>query len=95
MNITFIAFTFGAGIPILFPIALASYTVVYFMERLLLARSYRQPPMFDESLNRTAIKLLLFAPILYLTVGYWMMDNIQLFRNEVVFRETYNQHEPT
>ena len=34
LNIIFITFMFGAGIPILFPIALASLVVLYIMERL-------------------------------------------------------------
>ena len=34
MNIVFITFMFGAGMPILFPIALCSFTVFYIMERL-------------------------------------------------------------
>ena len=47
MNTIFITFMFGAGIPILFPIALAAFLVLYIMERLLLARSYRHPNFFD------------------------------------------------
>ena len=34
MNVCFITFTFGAGIPILFPIALCNFIVLYLMERL-------------------------------------------------------------
>jgi hypothetical protein len=55
LNIAFITFAFGAGIPILFPIALASFIIIYFLERILLAKYYRQPPLFDETLNRLAI----------------------------------------
>ena len=43
---------FGAGIPILFPIALASFITLYIVERLLVAYSYQRPPMFDNSLNK-------------------------------------------
>ena len=76
MNITFITFMFGAGFPILFPIACLSFIVLYIMERLLLAYSYKQPPMFDESLNKTAILILVLAPMLYCSFGYWMFHNI-------------------
>ena len=47
MNTIFITFMFGAGIPILFPIALATFFVLYIMERLQLATSYRHPNMFN------------------------------------------------
>ena len=41
LNITFITFMYGAGMPILFPIAFASFITLYLMERLLVAYSYR------------------------------------------------------
>lgn len=69
--------------PILFPIALASFIVLYVMERLLVAYSYKQPPMLDEKLNRVVIKIIMYAPILYCTFGFWMFNNIQIFRNQV------------
>ena len=75
MNIVFMTFMFGAGIPILFPIALLSLIVLYIVERLMVAYSYKKPPMMDESLNKAAIKILMFAPILYCTFGFWMFSN--------------------
>ena len=90
MNIVYITFMFGAGMPILFPIALASFIVLYIMESLLLAYSYRQPPMFDESLSKLCIKMLLAAPLLYFTVGFWMFNNIQIFYNEVYLTMSSN-----
>ena len=76
LNITFITFMYGAGMPILFPIAFASFITLYLMERLLVAYSYRQPPMLDETLNRLVIKIMIYAPLLYCTVGYWIFNNI-------------------
>ncbi len=40
LNIVFITFMFGAGMPILFPIALTSFITLYVVERLLVAYSY-------------------------------------------------------
>jgi len=39
LNISFITFMFGAGMPILFPIALLSVCIFYILERLNLAYS--------------------------------------------------------
>jgi hypothetical protein len=73
---------FGAGMPVLFPIALCQFFVLYVMEKVLLVYSYRQPiAMLDEKLNQTAIKLMLIAPFFYCLTGYWMYDNEQLFGN--------------
>lgn len=32
------------------------------------------------------------APLLYLSVGFWMLDNIQIYQNKVIFADNYNVH---
>jgi hypothetical protein len=83
LNLTYISFMFGAGMPLLFIIALLSMCVLYITERLLVAYAYRQPPMFDHNINRSAIKIILFAPYFYLTFGYWMLSNNEIFKSDV------------
>jgi hypothetical protein len=41
INTLWITFMFGAGMPLLFPIALCQFIVLYFMEKVLLVYSYR------------------------------------------------------
>lgn len=89
------ALTFGAGMPILFPIALISYLVIYIFERILLAYYYRQPELTDHTLANTAVHMLLIAPLCYLSVGFWMMNNIQIFQNDVKYTERYDDHYST
>jgi len=89
LNVVFITFMFGAGLPILFPIALLSFIILNLVESLGLAFSYRKPPMFDASLNIVALNIMTLAPLLYCSVGFWMYDNIQLFSNRVVFYDSY------
>lgn len=48
--------------------------------------------MFDSALNRQAIKILMMAPLLYMTVGFWMFNNRQIFHNEVIPLKTINDH---
>ncbi len=79
LNITAITFMFGAGMPILFPIALCSFIVLYLVERLLVAYSYQSPPMIDETLSQSVLSILSWAPLLYCSFGSWMMSNRQIF----------------
>ncbi len=51
MNIVYITFMFGAGIPILFVLAFIALLFFYIFERLLLAYYYKRPIMIDEKLN--------------------------------------------
>lgn len=48
MNITYVTMMYGAGLPILFPIALASFVFIYLTEVHMLYYMYRKPPMYDE-----------------------------------------------
>ena len=92
LNVVFMTFMFGAGMPILFPIGLASFLIFYLVERLSLAYSSQKPPMFDHHINLTAISILLLAPILFCSFGYWMMTNVQNYSNNVIYTRTFNSH---
>jgi len=50
--VTYVTFLFGAGVPILFPIAYISLLGFYIVERLMMAYSYRTPPMFGTETNQ-------------------------------------------
>jgi hypothetical protein len=95
LNITFMTLMFGVGLPILFPIALVSFLVIYLLERVLVAYYYRQPELTDNSLAATALYILQCAPLLYLAVGTWMMSNIQIFYNDVILTQRYSDHYET
>lgn len=75
---------YGMGMPILFPIASMSILVLYCMEKLMLHYSYREPPMYDDSLNKNALNILTYAPLLFLSFGYWMLSSKQLLSNETL-----------
>lgn len=35
----------------------------------------KRPPVYDEKMNTTTVKMLGFAPILYVCVGAWVYSN--------------------
>ena len=84
LNIAFVTMMYGMGLPVLFPIAAISMLVLYCMEKMMLHYSYRQPPSYDESLNKNALAILTWAPVLFLAFGYWMLSSRQLLRNDLV-----------
>lgn len=84
LNIVFVTFMFGFGIPILFPIAALSFLTLYVVEKALIYYSYRQPPMLDSVLNDSVLGKLSWAPFLYLIFGYWMLTNPTLLGNDPV-----------
>lgn len=87
LNVVFVTFLYGLAVPLLFPIAFLFFLVSYLHERITLAYSYRNPPMYDDLLNSRAIETLKIAPLFMLLFGFWIMGNRQIFSNEVVGRQ--------
>lgn len=83
MNITFVTMMYGLGMPMLFPIASLSLLTLYCVEKLMLYYAYREPPMYDERLNKNALNILTWAPLLFLAFGYWMLSSKQLLDNNL------------
>ena len=75
LNIIFVTMMYGLGMPILFPIAMLSFVILYFQEKLMLYYGYRVPPMYDERLSQNVLTRLQTAPILMMLFGYWMASN--------------------
>jgi len=78
MNIVYLTMMFGSGMPILFPIAMASLFVLYCLENYMLYYVFKNPPAYDEVLNDRVLANLAFAPIFMLGFGYWMYSSPQL-----------------
>lgn len=85
--VTFVTFLFGSGLPILFPIGLLSLIGLYLTERLMMAYSYKRPPMYGTELNTRTLQLMLGAPILYCCYAAWLFTNQQVFKNSVVIND--------
>ena len=75
MNVSFCAFLFGPGMPILFPIAWFAVFLQYTMERLMMAYSYRKPVMYDSEINRNCLRMLSFGPVVYIFSAAWTFSN--------------------
>ena len=82
LTIAYITFLYGFGMPVLFPIAMLSFLVLYMVEKIMLFYGYVMPPMYDERLSNDVLRKLQFAPLLYVCFAYWMASNQQLLSND-------------
>ena len=56
LNIAFVTMMYGTGMPILYPIALVSYLILYFMEIYMLHHVYKQPMDYDGTLHKLMLQ---------------------------------------
>lgn len=82
LNIVFVTFMYGFGIPELFPIAAVSFIIIYILEQASFYYSYKAPPMYDERLSQSVLSHLMWAPAFGLCFAYWMASSNQLYSNE-------------
>lgn len=82
MNIVFLTMMFGAGLPILFPLASGSLLTMYLVEKYEIYYVFQQPPAYDDKLNNAVLVNLDKAPVLLLAFGYWFLTNLQILNND-------------
>ena len=75
LNLIYVTFAFGIGIPMLFPICCIGIVVMYICERLQFAWFYKKPPMMGNVLNENSLGILMKAPIGMAIIGYYMLGN--------------------
>jgi len=83
MNIVFITMMYGTSMPIIFPVAVASYLVLYVVENYMMYYVYKLPPAYDEILNEAFIARMKRSPLVLLAFSYWMLTNKQLLGNNL------------
>lgn len=83
LNIIFCTMMYGASVPLLYPMALFAFIVQYAVERLSLAYYYKQPPVYDNLLSQSTLKIMKWAIVVNLGLSWWMFGNRQLFSNYV------------
>lgn len=79
-----VTFMYGLALPELFPIAALTFFNYYTVDKFLITYFYQKPPLYDDKLNKTALELMKFGPIIMLIFGYYWMGNMQIFTARVV-----------
>lgn len=95
LNFVLTCFMYGAGIPVLFPIALLCLVILYIYEKKMITRQVRMPNNFDPKMNSQMISVFLYGPILYSGIGYWMYSVPAILNNEVIPMKTISSKEHT
>lgn len=83
LTVLYVTMLYGIGLPMLFPVSVASLFIFWVTERYQLAYTYQLPPAMDDKMTENAISLMSLSPILFLVNGFWMLSNKQIFDNEV------------
>eukprot|EP01138_Halocafeteria_seosinensis_P011584 gb/GECG01011833.1/.p1 GENE.gb/GECG01011833.1/~~gb/GECG01011833.1/.p1 ORF type:complete len:1174 (+),score=115.66 gb/GECG01011833.1/:1-3522(+) len=75
LNTFAVTLFYGAGMPILFVFASASFVVSYWVDKWMLLKLYKRPPFIDQSLAELVLSVFPFSVILYLVMGLYMLGD--------------------
>jgi hypothetical protein len=75
LTAVFVCMTYGAGMPLLIPVAAATLFVSFWVDKLSFFRLYRTPPTLGATASRIAAYLLPFAAFLHLSMSIWMFTS--------------------
>lgn len=91
LNTVFVTFMYGLALPILFGIAAFTFFNLYVCDKVLITYYFQKPPMYDNRLNDSSLRLLRWAPVFLLFFGYWCLGNKQIFENDTYAQDYSNQ----
>lgn len=83
VSVLLLAFMFGPGIPILFPMALIFVFVNENMVRYQIAYACNKPLKYSNNFIKILLRHCAFLPVLYSLIGIWMYSNRQIYDNAV------------
>ena len=71
----FFSLTYSTALPLLVPLLLIFFVVLYWVDKFLFCRVYRTPPQYSWHLAARAGVLLPIAGLFHLAFGVWMLSN--------------------
>jgi hypothetical protein len=63
--------------PMLFVIAILNFTFIYFIDKYLLLRFYKNPSNFDEKSVLYCVEMLKFAFVSHFLIGFMMISQVK------------------
>jgi RNA recognition motif-containing protein len=79
LNIVFTCFLYSSGMPILNFICFFALLIRYWVEKWLVLRFFKKPPIYKEEINNKALNILPFAGMLHCLFGLYMYGSDDIF----------------
>mmetsp|Transcript_7998 Transcript_7998/g.15744 ORF Transcript_7998/g.15744 Transcript_7998/m.15744 type:complete len:934 (-) Transcript_7998:3592-6393(-) len=79
LNIIYTCFMYSGGMPILNFICFFALAMRFWIDKLLVLRFYKKPPIYDEALNNRALLLLPFSVMIHCLVSMYMYGSPTIF----------------
>jgi hypothetical protein len=79
LTMVFIAMTFGAAMPIVYPFLVFTFMITYWIDKITVLRVYKKPPRYGKALTKVTREWLNLSIFIHFIVALWMYSNYGLF----------------
>ena len=86
-----VTFLYSAGMPVLYPIAALFFIITYWVDKLMLIRFCRQPPVYDSYLARYSLSWYKFILLMHVAAGVFMFSNSSLCPSKFTIMSSANE----
>jgi hypothetical protein len=76
-----VTLTYGTGMPMLFFLSAFNFTLIYFIDKYLLLRFYKNPTNYDEKSVLYCVEKMKFAFGFHFLVGFMMISQIKSYQD--------------
>jgi len=88
LNLIFLVLMYSSGMPVLWLCLPVSFTVSFFIDKVLFVRFFKSPPAYNHKLADMAQSLYQYAVIIHLGFGFWMFSNTEIVQYDSDFANT-------
>lgn len=81
--LTFMAMTYGSGMPILMPLSFMTFILYFYVDKFMLCKFNKKPPHMGDAVMMVVLKVLPWAAIIRLCISCWV------YSNEIIFTSSY------
>jgi len=85
MNVLFVTMTFGAGMPLLVPLAAFAFTLAYKVDMFDFTRASKVPPWYSTTLGEGAAEVLAYAAVGHLLFAVWANSYYRMEADPLVY----------
>ena len=84
VSISWVTFMYSPGLPILFLFAIVNFTIIYWVDKILLLRFYRKPNNYDSQSVEFSVNEIKIAYLFHFFIGAFVYSNDRILSNSGV-----------
>lgn len=84
LNTVFVTMAYYSGLPLLLPMASIGFIIFFWVDKILILRSYQRPARIDEAMAMLTARLLPLAVLIHVALSMWMLGESDVLKSGTI-----------